>query len=58
MLLGGCLMNKICLESNRAMVDFAAFVRKTSIMCLSKEIWTKIHFLLESTHIRFSEIFG
>lgn len=58
MLLGGCLMNKIYLESNRTMVDFVTFVRKTSIICLSKEIWSELHFSLESTNIRFSEIFG
>ena len=51
-------MNKIYLESNRTMVDFVTFVRKTSIICLSKEIWAKLHFSLESTNIRFSEIFG
>ena len=58
MLLRGYLMNKIYLESNRTMVDFVTFVRKTSIICLSKEIWSELHFSLESTNIRFSEIFG
>ena len=58
MLLEGCLMNKISLESNREMVDLVTFVIKTSIICLSKEIWAKLHFSLESTHIRFSEIIG
>lgn len=51
-------MNKIYLESNRTMVDFITFVTKTSIICLSKEIWSELHFSLESTNIRFSEIFG
>ena len=51
-------MNKIYLESNRTMVDFVTFVTKTSIICLSKEIWSELHFSLESTNIRFSEIFG
>ena len=58
MFLGGCLMNKIFVEGDRIMVDFVTFVRKTSMICLPKGIWAKLHFPSERPHTTFSEDFG